>query len=171
MSLVPMTLAWMCGAGRTWKFHLRYITHECWPWLPEMSTEHLLLYMSCCLSSEQVWMCGGEIEIIPCSRVGHIFRGQNPYKFPKDRQKTVERNLVRVAEVWLDEYKDLFYGHGYHHLLNKNAVNIGNLTEQIELRKRLKCKSFKWYLENVYPEIDAPLVKAEGLVCRLPKAT
>ncbi|XP_029980125.1 polypeptide N-acetylgalactosaminyltransferase 5 [Sphaeramia orbicularis] len=114
--------------------------------------------------SFKIWMCGGEIEIIPCSRVGHIFRGQNPYKFPKDRQKTVERNLARVAEVWLDEYKEVFYGHGYHHLLDKNVINIGNLTEQIELRKRLKCKSFKWYLENVYPDIDAPLVKAEGLV-------
>ncbi|XP_056246074.1 polypeptide N-acetylgalactosaminyltransferase 5 [Seriola aureovittata] len=114
--------------------------------------------------SFKIWMCGGEIEIIPCSRVGHIFRGQNPYKFPKDRQKTVERNLARVAEVWLDEYKDLFYGHGYHHLLDKKATDIGNLTEQINLRKRLKCKSFKWYLENVYPDMDAPLVKAEGLV-------
>ncbi|XP_040913999.1 polypeptide N-acetylgalactosaminyltransferase 5 [Toxotes jaculatrix] len=114
--------------------------------------------------SFKIWMCGGEIEIIPCSRVGHIFRGQNPYKFPKDRQKTVERNLARVAEVWLDEYKDLFYGHGYHHLLDKSAIDIGNLTEQIELRKKLKCKSFKWYLEKVYPDMVAPLVKAEGLV-------
>lgn len=114
--------------------------------------------------SFKIWMCGGEIEIIPCSRVGHIFRGQNPYKFPKDRQKTVERNLARVAEVWLDEYKDLFYGHGYHHLLDKKTIDIGNLTEQIELRKRLKCKSFKWYLDNVYPDMNAPLVKAEGLV-------
>uniref|UniRef100_A0A3B4WS44 Polypeptide N-acetylgalactosaminyltransferase 5 n=1 Tax=Seriola lalandi dorsalis TaxID=1841481 RepID=A0A3B4WS44_SERLL len=74
--------------------------------------------------SFKIWMCGGEIEIIPCSRVGHIFRGQNPYKFPKDRQKTVERNLARVAEVWLDEYKDLFYGHGYHHLLDKKCIKI-----------------------------------------------
>uniref|UniRef100_A0A3Q1J0P8 Polypeptide N-acetylgalactosaminyltransferase n=1 Tax=Anabas testudineus TaxID=64144 RepID=A0A3Q1J0P8_ANATE len=114
--------------------------------------------------SFKIWMCGGEIEIIPCSRVGHIFRGQNPYKFPKDRQKTVERNLARVAEVWLDEYKDIFYGHGYHHLLNKKVIDIGNLTEQIELRKKLKCKSFRWYLENVYPDMVAPLVKAEGLV-------
>ncbi|XP_028993189.1 polypeptide N-acetylgalactosaminyltransferase 5 [Betta splendens] len=114
--------------------------------------------------SFKIWMCGGEIEIIPCSRVGHIFRGKNPYKFPKDRQKTVERNLARVAEVWLDEYKDLFYGHGYHHLLDKRLTDIGNLTEQIELRKRLRCKSFKWYLDNVYPDMVAPLVKAEGLV-------
>ncbi|XP_069009787.1 polypeptide N-acetylgalactosaminyltransferase 5 [Embiotoca jacksoni] len=114
--------------------------------------------------SFKIWMCGGEIEIIPCSRVGHIFRGQNPYKFPKDRQKTVERNLVRVAEVWLDEYKDLFYGNGYHHLLDGKPIDFGNLTEQIELRNRLQCKSFKWYLENVYPDMDAPLVKAEGLV-------
>ncbi|RVE58073.1 hypothetical protein OJAV_G00205500 [Oryzias javanicus] len=114
--------------------------------------------------SFKIWMCGGEIEIIPCSRVGHIFRGQNPYSFPKDRQKTVERNLARVAEVWLDEYKDLFYGHGYHHLLDRSVIDIGNLTEQIELRQKLKCKNFKWYLENVYPELDAPLVKAEGLV-------
>ncbi|XP_033842310.1 polypeptide N-acetylgalactosaminyltransferase 5 [Periophthalmus magnuspinnatus] len=114
--------------------------------------------------SFKIWMCGGEIEIIPCSRVGHIFRGQNPYKFPKDRQKTVERNLARVAEVWLDEYKDLFYGHGYHHLLDKKHIDIGDLEDQIELRKNLKCKSFKWYLDNVYPEADAPIVKAEGLV-------
>ncbi|ROI16500.1 Polypeptide N-acetylgalactosaminyltransferase 5 [Anabarilius grahami] len=115
--------------------------------------------------SFKIWMCGGEIEIIPCSRVGHIFRGDNPYKFPKDRVKTVERNLARVVEVWLDEYKELFYGHGYHHLLDKSVTDIGNLTEQIQLREKLKCKSFKWYLENVYPDLDAPLVKAEG-VCQ-----
>ncbi|XP_054827205.1 polypeptide N-acetylgalactosaminyltransferase 5 isoform X2 [Eublepharis macularius] len=111
--------------------------------------------------SFKVWMCGGEIEIIPCSRVGHIFRNDNPYSFPKDRITTVERNLARVAEVWMDEYKDLFYGHGYH-LILKN-LDVGNLTQQIELRKRLQCKSFKWYLENVYPDIEAPLVKARGL--------
>lgn len=114
--------------------------------------------------SFKIWMCGGEIEIIPCSRVGHIFRGDNPYKFPKDRVKTVERNLARVAEVWLDEYKEVFYGHGYLHLLDNRITDIGNLTEQVKLREKLKCKSFKWYLDNVYPDLDAPLVKADGLI-------
>ncbi|KAM9235315.1 polypeptide N-acetylgalactosaminyltransferase 5 [Leptosomus discolor] len=112
--------------------------------------------------SFKVWMCGGEIEIVPCSRVGHIFRNDNPYSFPKDRVRTVERNLARVAEVWLDEYKELFYGHAYH-LVLKN-LDVGDLTQQIQLRKKLQCKSFRWYLENVYPDLEAPLVKASGLL-------
>lgn len=57
-------------------------------------------------------MCGGEIEIIFCFRVGYIFRNDNSYFFFKDRMKIVERNLVRVVEVWFDEYKELFYGYG-----------------------------------------------------------
>ncbi|XP_040213868.1 polypeptide N-acetylgalactosaminyltransferase 5 [Rana temporaria] len=115
--------------------------------------------------SFKIWMCGGEIEIIPCSRVGHIFRNDNPYSFPKDRLKTVERNLARVAEVWLDEYKEIFYGHGYH--LLQEISKIGDLTQQKELRKKLQCKSFKWYIDNVFPDLDAPLARASGVVVNI----
>ncbi|XP_055456499.1 polypeptide N-acetylgalactosaminyltransferase 5 [Psammomys obesus] len=115
--------------------------------------------------SFKVWMCGGEIEIVPCSRVGHIFRNDNPYSFPKDRMKTVERNLVRVAEVWLDEYKEVFYGHGDH--LIDQGLDVGNLTQQRELREKLKCKSFKWYLDNVFPDLKAPVVRAGGVLINM----
>ncbi|OCT61080.1 polypeptide N-acetylgalactosaminyltransferase 5 [Xenopus laevis] len=112
--------------------------------------------------SFKIWMCGGEIEIIPCSRVGHIFRNDNPYSFPKDRVKTVERNLVRVAEVWLDEYKEIFYGHGQH--LLHYIPDIGDLTEQRQLREKLQCKSFNWYIENVFPDMGTPLLRATGML-------
>ncbi len=53
-------------------------------------------------------MCGGELEIIPCSRVGHIFRKRRPYGAP-DGTDTMSKNAVRTALVWLDEYQDQFF--------------------------------------------------------------
>lgn len=57
----------------------------------------------------QVWQCGGILEIIPCSHVGHVFRDKSPYTFPGGVSKIVLHNAARVAEVWMDEWRDFYY--------------------------------------------------------------
>jgi polypeptide N-acetylgalactosaminyltransferase len=100
--------------------------------------------------SMRIWMCGGTLEIMPCSRVGHIFRSTMPYTFGRGKtyHSTVTKNFRRTAEVWMDNYKHLFYETNPYAIY----VSYGNISSRVELRKRLKCKSFEWYINEIYPE-------------------
>lgn len=55
----------------------------------------------------QVWQCGGQIEILPCSRVAHLERHHKPYV--ADPGIPLQRNALRVAEIWMDKYKYMVY--------------------------------------------------------------
>lgn len=57
----------------------------------------------------QVWTCGGVLEIVTCSHVGHVFRKSTPYTFPGGTAAIVNKNNARLAEVWLDEWKHFYY--------------------------------------------------------------
>lgn len=100
--------------------------------------------------SFKAWLCGGSVEILPCSRVGHIYQSKDVSSRPDP--EVILRNKVRIAETWLGSFKETFYRH-IPEALSLSKVAKPDCTERQKLQRRLGCRTFHWFLANVYPEL------------------
>ena len=91
--------------------------------------------------------------------MGHIYRCKYvPFPNPGVGD-FISRNYKRVAEVWMDEYRD----HLYKRRTALKSADPGDLTKQKAVRQRLQCKSFDWFMKEVafdqdhyYPAVEPP---------------
>ncbi|KAH8294953.1 hypothetical protein KR018_004724, partial [Drosophila ironensis] len=113
----------------------------------------------------KLWLCGGQIEIVPCSRIGHIFRRLHAFEFPPPKffpsqelfsqelssaQANYLYNSKIIAESWLDEYKNMFYA------LKPAArgIPLNHTSQELQqFRRQRRCHRFGWYLRHVSPEL------------------
>ncbi|CAL8072161.1 unnamed protein product [Orchesella dallaii] len=100
--------------------------------------------------SLKVWRCGGHLNLVPCSRVGHVERPRMPYLHSLEEQ--IDRNFLRVAQVWMDEHA-VYYQHSKKSL---SSLNPGDITDRILLKKTLNCSSFEWYLQHIHTSLYNP---------------
>lgn len=109
--------------------------------------------------SFKIWQCHGRMVDSPCSRVGHIYRGYAPFSNVRSKD-FLSINYKRVAEVWMDEYKDYLYARSPG---KYEKVDAGDLTVQKAIREKLQCRPFSWFIREIapdlvekYPPVDPP---------------
>lgn len=106
--------------------------------------------------SLRTWLCGGGAMIVPCSRVGHLFRNV-PYK-DSQFQINWQTNLHRVADVWLDRFAKFYFSSisFYNYNIKRDEYYNRTIQERFNLKKKLKCRPFDWFLKTVYPQFPVP---------------
>jgi polypeptide N-acetylgalactosaminyltransferase len=79
------------------------------------------------------------------------------------------RNNKRVAEVWLDGYKQYFYDR---HPERYENLEFGDISKQLAMKKKLICRPFDYFFDVVakdmllyFPLIE-PVHFASGTVCQ-----
>ncbi|ELU05644.1 hypothetical protein CAPTEDRAFT_63323, partial [Capitella teleta] len=93
--------------------------------------------------SFKAWMCGGSVQIVPCSNVAHVFRSHLPYSFPSN--DVIYRNLQRVALVWMDTYaSEYFLTTGK--IIHMTPEEIQGIKDLRQKRLDNQCTGFERYL-------------------------
>ena len=111
----------------------------------------------------RAWQCHSRVHTIPCSRVGHVFKNF-PYKFDGDKDKIVTKNLMRVADTWMDGMRKYFYAstriYDFKTIDYTPDEKAQVMTRKKELREKFKCHNFEWYLYNIIPWVEPPPMEA-----------
>ncbi|XP_050401803.1 probable N-acetylgalactosaminyltransferase 8 isoform X2 [Patella vulgata] len=90
--------------------------------------------------SWRVWLCGGRLVHVPCSKIGHI---------PNQEDTTLDLyNYKRAIEVWMEPNLKQFVYDFYNNLTDLYA---GDLSKQIWKKSRMSCHPFRRYLSNIWP--------------------
>lgn len=82
----------------------------------------------------------------------HYFQNTGAYDPLMSLRGGENLELSLIAETWLDSFKETFYKHSPEAFALSKAEKP-DCTERLQLQRRLGCRTFHWFLANVYPEL------------------
>jgi polypeptide N-acetylgalactosaminyltransferase len=98
--------------------------------------------------STKVWLCGGIVQMIPCSKIGHLYRGAHWQKIYPDA-KYIWKNILRFILVWMEgEEQKLALEVLQKGSLSKK-VNPGDLRDRYRIKADNKCKPYQYYIDQL----------------------
>ena len=118
------------------------------------------------------WICsqgGSHLPIFPSLHIpweqGHPWNQHSPHRWGEKKLGKDVSFVKRWMQVWMDDFKRLFYMHRPD-LLNSDIGSVTNRLKFKQVRLQtwalwnlqifnsqdLQCKPFSWFLKNVYPE-------------------
>jgi glycosyltransferase involved in cell wall biosynthesis len=125
------------------------MTRRYWHWSGEYDNGMLQWGGENIEQSIRIWLCGGEIVVARDSRVSHVFRPNFPYAINSTQ---VNINKVRLAEVWLDQYKEFFYRADPH--ARRLVQHMGDVSDRVRLKEKLHCKPFQFFVDRFRSVFD-----------------
>ncbi|KAK2193683.1 hypothetical protein NP493_8g05002 [Ridgeia piscesae] len=97
--------------------------------------------------SLRVWLFGGRIVKVPCSRMAHLEKeGYRDYRNNWHWQTMA--NFRRVVDLWGDDYKQTFFDF----VPDIEKVGAQDVTKRLYLKKKAK-HDLSWYIKHIYPEL------------------
>ena len=128
--------------------------------------------------SFKIWQCGGKIKWVPCSRVGHVYRGPRPPGFSvpdkcksRNQDPYVIDKVLKVTRICIlfnfsvaFTCKHLFQNHKrvievwwepkhreFYYIRQPVAryLDHGDISKQLAFKQNHKCKSFDWFMKHV----------------------
>ncbi|XP_076113358.1 polypeptide N-acetylgalactosaminyltransferase 5-like [Mytilus galloprovincialis] len=99
-------------------------------------------------------LCGAGIYALPCSKVAHLYR-----VIPWHLNERNVSNEYRVAEVWLDEYKNIFLEQK-----GDSKLKTGDVATRKRIREVNNCRPFEYYNKIANALIDGYYIPGNSRV-------
>lgn len=101
--------------------------------------------------SFKINLCGGVVFEHPCSRIAHLYR-RFPYEKHDNEIDFKAANNKRVAEIWLEDYKEALYSR-HPERYERIEVDTEDIADQLALKKSLNCLPISYFFEKLAPDM------------------